>query len=148
MSARKRLLLATVAVTLVVASCGALSTPGSTVPASSASPPPGTLGEQRSDDASITVAVSWLSGAALLVTMDTHSVDLDGFDLQALARLRLDQGSWVTPSGWDAPKGGHHRVGTLTFVSLDTVSVEKARVIELELRDIGVPLRTLRWARP
>lgn len=143
-----RLLLAALAVALVGVSCGALSAPGATVPALTASRPPGTLGEQRSDAASVTVAASWLSGTALRVTMDTHSVDLDSFDLQALARMRLDQGAWVAASGWDAPKGGHHRVGTLTFASLDAVSVEQARAIELEIRDIGVPLRTLRWERP
>ena len=134
---------------LVFVSCGASSTPGAVVPAAGASGSPSdALGEQRSDAASVAVVASWISDTALRVTMDTHSVDLDAFDLASLARLRLDQGPWVSAGSWDAPKGGHHRDGTLTFSTLDAAAVARAKLIEVEIRDVGVPLRTLRWERP
>lgn len=134
---------------LVVVSCGASSTPSAVVPTAGATGSPSdVLGEQRSDAASVAIVASWISDTALRVTMDTHSVDLDAFDLTGLARLRLDQGPWVSAGGWDAPKGGHHRSGTLTFSTLDAAAVARAKVIEVEIRDVGVPLRTLRWARP
>ncbi len=78
--------------------------------------------------------------------MDTHSVDLDGFDLRALTRVRLDGGPWVSPTLWDAPKGGHHRSGTLTFGSLDPPAIDGALLIELEVRDVGAS-HLLRWDR-
>lgn len=108
------------------------------------------LGEQRNEAAAVTIAASWLATAApaVRVVMDTHTVDLDGFDLLTLARARLDGGPWVPPSVWDAPKGGHHREGTLAFAALDRAAVDAARVIELEVRDVGVPSRILRWERP
>lgn len=111
-------------------------------------PASGTLGEKSHEDGSVKVVASWIDGApALRVTLDTHSVDLDGFDLKQLARLRLDGGGWTAPSAWDAPAGGHHRSGTLTFGALDPEALASARVIELELRDVAVPSHLLRWER-
>lgn len=138
------------AVAVLVAACGS-TTAASPAGVGTASPAAGSgLGEQRSEAASITIAASWLAtGApAIRVVMDTHSVDLDGFDLAMLARARLDGGPWVAPSAWDAPKGGHHREGTLAFAALDRASLEAARLVELEVRDVAVPSRILRWERP
>ena len=106
-------------------------------------------GEERQHEAgAVTVVASWIGGtSSARVTMDTHSVPLDGFDLRDLARLRLDGGDWVSPTLWDAPRGGHHRSGTLTFGSIAPQMLDGARVIELEVRDVGVPSRVLRWER-
>ena len=148
---RIRLIALTLGLAVVIAACGSISgTPS--VPTSSATTGAGTtpaLGEQRSEDASITVVASWLvtGTPALRVVMDTHSVDLDGFDLATLARVRIDGGPWVAPSAWDAPKGGHHREGTLAFAAMDRASLDTAKLIELEMRDIAVPSRMLQWAR-
>lgn len=145
MRAPVRLLAALLA--LVAVSCGASSTSGAAIGAAGAPAASDVLGEQRSDAASVAIAASWISDTALRVTMDTHSVDLDAFDLASLSRLRLDQGPWVAAGSWDAPKGGHHRDGTLVFASVEGAAVERAKVIELEIRDVGVPSRTLRWER-
>jgi len=95
------------------------------------------------------IVVSWLTDAApsARVVMDTHSVDLDGFDLARAARLRLDGGAWVAPSAWGAPAGGHHRAGILAFAALDRKAFDAARTVELELVDVAAPSRIFRWER-
>jgi len=148
---RIRLAACSLVLAVLTAACG--STSGAPAATDLATPAAGTstgLGEQRSEAAAVTVVASWLaSGApAVRVAMDTHSVDLDGFDLKTLARMRLDGGPWVAPSAWDAPKGGHHREGTLAFGALDRASFDAAKLIELEVRDVAMPSRILRWERP
>lgn len=137
---RNRVVGLTLGLALVTVACASTGAAPITTPA---------LGEQRSEAASITVVASWLATGtpAVRVVMDTHSVDLDGFDLATLGRVRLDGGSWVAPSAWDAPKGGHHRQGTLAFAAMDRASLDTAQLIELEMRDVAVPSRMLRWAR-
>ncbi len=105
-------------------------------------------GQQRHEAGAVTVTASWISGtSSATIGLDTHSVDLDGLDLKELARVRLDSGEWVPPTLWDAPKGGHHRGGTLTFGSLEPSALASARLIELEIRDAGAPSHLLRWER-
>lgn len=82
------------------------------------------------------------------VSLDTHSVDLS-IDLAALAVLKTDTGLILPASLWDAPQGGHHVAGTLSF----TLSVEQANLLQsanqitLEVRDLEVPLRSLVWEK-
>ena len=64
--------------------------------------------------------------------------------------LRAEGGREVAPSGWDAPKGGHHREGTLTFpaAAADGAPVigPDTRAVELVVRDVaGVPERRFQW---
>ncbi len=144
-----RRLAITLALTLLTAACAA---PVAAAPASSsaaAAKSDSDLGEQTSEAAAVAIVVSWLGAdvPSARVVMDTHSVDLDGFDLKELARLRLDGGTWVAPSLWDAPKGGHHRTGMLTFASLSRANFDAAKVVELEVRDVALPSRLLRWER-
>jgi len=140
-----------VALAGLAAACGSASgvpsATGSITPAPAAR---SSLGEQRSEAAAVTLVASWLDTGtpAAQVAMDTHSVDLDGFDLKTLARVRLDGGAWAAPTAWDAPKGGHHREGTLAFATLDRASLDAARIVELEIRDLATPSRVLRWERP
>lgn len=153
MSARR--IIAALFITLVAGSCaapatavsktsGPLTTPSPSAPAASADG----LGERRHEAGAVTVAASWIAGtASARVVLETHSVDLDGFDLTGLARLRIDGGAWIAPTAWDAPKGGHHRSGALDFGSLDPAAIASARVIELEIRDVAVPAHLLRWER-
>ena len=108
---------------------------------------------QTSEGGGVTVAVTWEgrnAGPVFDVTMDTHSVDLDGYDLTELAVLRNGRGKEVRPSGWDAPKGGHHRKGTLRFPEKapdgSPVIGPDSREIELIIRNVaGVPERNFEW---
>ncbi len=151
-----RLAARAIVLALAVALVGGCAAPALSAPApspsagASAQAADSGSGEQTSDAGSVTVVVSWLKGAVPTaeVVMDTHSVDLDGFDLATLARVRLDGGAWVAPTVWDAPKGGHHRSGTLAFASLDPAAFASAKVVELEIRDVASPSRLLRWERP
>ena len=141
---RLQVLVAIVAIAVLTAGC-ASSTIGPPRDATMG----GDLGEQRHEAGAVTIVASWLADPTptARVALDTHSVDLDRFDLAQLARMRLDGGVWVAPTRWDAPTGGHHRAGTLTFGSLDPQLFAAARVVELEVRDVAVPSHLLRWER-
>jgi hypothetical protein len=110
---------------------------------------------QTQEAGGVTVKATWQgteAGPLFEVVLDTHSVDLDGYDLRELALLRTDNGQEVRPTSWDAPKGGHHRAGMLTFPETlpdgSPIIGPGTRTITLILRDIGdVPERTLRWTR-
>ncbi|HWO70742.1 MAG TPA: hypothetical protein VNP94_08310 [Actinomycetota bacterium] len=54
------------------------------------------------------------TGAAFLVTLDTHEGDL-AVDLAASARLEVGGSVWDEASWEGDPPGGHHRRGTLVF---------------------------------
>ncbi len=140
--------IAAIVIAVAAASCAAAAT-GSTAQSPSAPAATAELGERQEVDAGmVTIAASWISGtASALVAMDTHVVALDGFDLTKLARARLDGGAWVSPTQWDAPPDEHHRTGTLTFGSIDPKALAAARIIELEVRDVGAPSHLLRWER-
>jgi hypothetical protein len=82
--------------------------------------------------------------------MDTHSVDLDRYDLKDLAVLKTGAGLELQPITWDAPKGGHHRSGTLVFPATPPdggLSIDAdALTLTLVIRDVaGVPERTFQW---
>ena len=104
----------------------------------------------------VTIKATWEgaeSGPVFTVVLDTHAVNLDAYDLVQLAVLRTDQADDVLPIGWDAPAGGHHREGTLTFPltradGSPTLPAE-TRLIELSIREVGgVPETVLTWALP
>ena len=146
-------------IVFLVAACSSSAPPVSVGPSSSvgaASTGPSTQSAdassqqtQTSDGGQVTVVVDWAgpaSGAAFEVTLDTHSVDLDALDLTD-ATLQNDRGETLTAGAWDAPKGGHHREGTLTFAGDDVSSfLAEAEWVEMTLVGIGdLPERTLRW---
>lgn len=107
-----------------------------------------------SEGGEVTVTATWQEPAEkpiFTVVMDTHAVDLDGYDLMQLAALRVDTGPELAPVGWDAPAGGHHREGTLIFPAEQagkaTVDAQ-SRTVELIIRGVaGVPERILTWRR-
>lgn len=107
---------------------------------------------QRVEGGNVTVAVTWGGSSAdpiFDITLDTHSVDLDRIDLSQLAVLRVD-GLEVQPVSWDAPKGSHHRAGTLTFPATapdgDALIHLGTTTVELVIRDVaGVPERVFQW---
>lgn len=54
------------------------------------------------------------AGAVFLVSLDTHSIDLD-IDIAGSATLDVDGVAWGGVSWVGDPPGGHHRSGELSF---------------------------------
>jgi len=108
---------------------------------------------QTNEGGQVTIAATWQgSGAPTVFTiaMNTHAVDLDSYDLKQLAVLRIDGGREIRPTSWEAPKGGHHRSGTLTFPATDAdgkpLIDSSIRTIELVIRNVaGVSERVFAW---
>jgi len=108
---------------------------------------------QTNEGGQVTIKATWQgpsAGPVFEIVMDTHAVDLDGYDLTQLAVLRIDEGREVQPIGWDAPKSAHHRSGKLTFPALaaagNPLIAPGTRTVELVIRDVaGVPERVFRW---
>jgi len=81
------------------------------------------------------------------VSLNTHSVDLS-MDLTALATLTTDTGLTVQALAWDAPKGGHHASGTLTF-PVSTADgkeiLDGASKLTLVIKNVDAPERSFTW---
>lgn len=82
------------------------------------------------------------------VALNTHSVDLS-MDLAALATLETDTGVKVQATLWDAPLGGHHVSGVLSFpAGVDGKAVlEGASKMILTVVDVDAPERVFVWER-
>lgn len=80
------------------------------------------------------------------VSLNTHSVDLS-MDLASFATLVADNGMSVNASLWNAPSGGHHVSGMLTFPSnVDGfVLLDNASRLTLTIRDVDAPERLFVW---
>jgi hypothetical protein len=80
------------------------------------------------------------------VSMNTHSVDLS-MDLAQLAILSVDNGSYVQATLWDAPVGGHHVSGKLSFpASVDGKALlDGAARLTLTINNVDVPQRVFTW---
>ncbi len=111
---------------------------------------------QSNSGGNVTIEVTWENPQekngplTFSVAMNTHSVNLDGFDLSELAVLRNDSGQQVKPQQWEAPSGGHHRSGTLTFPfkgeSGKPIVGTGTKTLEMVIRDVaGVKERVLQW---
>lgn len=115
---------------------------------------PATDAPQSSEGGGVTVKATWLADRqepSFAIVLDTHSVALDGYDLRQLAMLRVD-GVSVKPVSWDAPAGGHHRTGMLTFPSTadhgSQLITEQSQKVELVISRVGdMPERVLTWER-
>ncbi|MBI2869776.1 MAG: hypothetical protein HYX96_08135 [Chloroflexi bacterium] len=126
--------------------------PAYTTPAGA--PGTGSLGQpaettQESNGGEVTIIVTWEGprdgGLAMDVTMNTHSVNLDNYDLGKLAAVRYGPGSEYRPVSWNAPAGGHHRRGTLVL-PLPPAS-DGVSTVELVIRNVGgIKERVLSWA--
>lgn len=105
---------------------------------------------QSSSGGAVTIDVKWLAESRDLLTFDvsmnTHSVDLDSYNLKEIAVLRDDKGNEYRPISWDSTAGGHHVSGKLTFSSPTSLAQGEAKYIQLSIRDIaGVKERVLKW---
>jgi len=76
------------------------------------------------------------------VVLDTHSVNLDGYDLKTLSTLRDDTGKNYQPIKVDNKGSGHHREVTLVFAK----GSPTAKRLELVIKDIaGIKERSFLW---
>jgi hypothetical protein len=108
---------------------------------------------QTGQAGAVTIKATWLgpdAGPVFTVVLDTHAVNLDAYDLSQLAALRADQDEAATPIGWDAPAGGHHREGTLSFpltkADGSPLITPETQVIQLSIREVGgSPETVLQW---
>lgn len=76
------------------------------------------------------------------VVLDTHSVNLDAYDLKALSIMRDDTGIVFQPTKVENKGSGHHREVILTFPR----PTLKGKWLELVIKDIaGEKERTFRW---
>jgi len=95
----------------------------------------------------VTAKVTYLNpggpeGPRFRVVLDTHSVDLDAFDLKNVSVLRDDAGKEYQPTQMENKGGGHHREVTLAFPK----SASGAKQLELVIKEIaGVKERAFRW---
>ncbi len=105
---------------------------------------------QSNTGGSVTIDVEWIkaeNGSHIFnVDMNTHSVDLDQYDMGELAVLRDDTGNEYHSVSWDSAPGGHHRKGTLTFSLPDSLNQGEAEYIEIVIRDVAdIKERVLKW---
>lgn len=149
-----RMILTVVAFLLVLVAAGCTGSAISQGPADSAPPSAAQLGfdpTQRNEGGEVTVEVTWTgpaAGAVFDVQLDTHSVDLDALDLSDAVLLN-NRDEKLTAIPWEAPKGGHHREGRLTFSGDAVPFLANASWIELTINGVGgVPERVLRWEVP
>jgi hypothetical protein len=76
------------------------------------------------------------------VVLDTHSVALDNYDLNAISLLRDDAGKTYLPNAVENKGSGHHREVILTFPKVSP----EAKRLEIVIKDVaGVKERTFRW---
>lgn len=82
------------------------------------------------------------------VLMDTHSVDLS-MDLAQLAVLSTDTGKTVQATLWDAPRGGHHVEGKLSFPSTKDGSdlLDGAKSVTITITNVDALSRTFIWSK-
>ena len=103
---------------------------------------------QSSTGGSVTIDVKWLgvedNSLAFDVSMNTHSVNLDQYDLKQLAILKDDLGNEYVPLRWDSSPGGHHRSGKLVFALTDSLDQPESK--ELVIRNVaGITERVFTW---
>lgn len=82
------------------------------------------------------------------VRLNTHSVDLS-MDLAILAIIETDAGLTVQATTWDAPRGGHHVTGILSFPGSveGTPLLEGVTKMTLTITDVDAPERVFVWER-
>jgi hypothetical protein len=80
------------------------------------------------------------------VSMTTHSIDLS-MDLATLATLTTDDRRTVKATLWDAPRGGHHVSGTLSFpASVDGKALlDGTTTLTMTIKDVDAPERVFSW---
>lgn len=77
-----------------------------------------------------------------LVSLDTHSVNLNAYEFDKIVRLRDGRGGELAPTAVDAQGGGHHRRATVRF----SWPHPRPKSLELVVKDVaGVSERVFRF---
>jgi hypothetical protein len=118
---------------------------------------PGLLAAQgglskRDGQGPVAVTVTLIEAAAtsspvkVKVSLDTHSVALDGIKFEDVVALGGPDGAAIAPTAVEQAKGaGHHREAVLTFPSLPA----GARDVRIAVRNVGgVEERSFTWELP
>jgi hypothetical protein len=76
------------------------------------------------------------------VVLDTHSVNLDSYDLKTVSVLRDDAGNTYSPTAVENKGSGHHRETTVSFAKV----ASGTKRVELVIKDVaGIKERIFRW---
>jgi hypothetical protein len=80
------------------------------------------------------------------ISMSTHSIELS-MELASLSTFTTDNGRTVQATVWDAPRGGHHVSGTLSFPAIvDGKSIlDGATTLTLTIKDVDAQERVFTW---
>ena len=129
-------------ISLVVLSLASFIEVGAGLAAQGLGPP------QTQSAGGVTVKVTYLEQthheSRFAVILDTHSVNLEMYDLKSLSLMRDDTGLTMAPTGAEDKGSGHHREIILTF---PRPTLER-KGLELVIKDLaGVKERTFRWDR-
>jgi hypothetical protein len=95
----------------------------------------------------VTVKITYLDSKTsnevrFQVVLDTHSVNLDSYDLKTVTVLRDDTGKTYLPTEVENKGSGHHREATLIFPKLSS----EAKRLEIAIKDVGgMKERTFNW---
>lgn len=95
----------------------------------------------------VTIKVTYLNpqgteDARFDIALDTHSVNLDAYDLKTVSLLRDEAGNTYQPTRIENKGSGHHRQIVLVFPKPSG----EVRKLELVIKDIaGVKERLFRW---
>ncbi len=105
---------------------------------------------QTNAGGAVEIQVKWLAdkkdSLVFDVSMNTHSVDLDKYDLKQLAVLHDSQGNEYQPLSWNSAPGGHHRSGKLTFTVPSSLKEDSTKFLHMVIRNVdGISERNLEW---
>ena len=105
---------------------------------------------QTNAGGAVEIQVKWLAdkkdSLVFDVSMNTHSVDLDKYDLKQLTALHDSQGNEYQPLSWSSAAGGHHRSGKLIFAVPSSLNEGGTKFLHMVIRNVaGVKERSLEW---
>lgn len=105
---------------------------------------------QTSAGGAVEIQVKWLAdkkdSLVFDVSMNTHSVDLDKYDLKQLTVLHDSQGNEYQPLSWNSAAGGHHRSGKLIFAVPGSLNEGGTKFLHMVMWNVaGVGERSLEW---
>ena len=105
---------------------------------------------QTSNGGAVELQVKWLAdkkdSLVFDVSMNTHSVDLDKYDLKQITVLHDSQGNEYQPLSWSSAAGGHHRSGKLIFAVPTSLNDGGTKFLHMVIRNVaGVSERSLEW---